>query len=359
VTALLLALLVMAGMALVPDAAAEGAGSDGSIVFQTVSGGPIYAVSGDGGNLRYLTTGMDPALSPDGQWVAFTRWDTPQHGAAGSLWVMNIDGTGERVVLEDVRQPKSPVWSPDGSRIAISMQEGGRLTPEHKCSKGLPSDPLVADRDGDYFRVVVEADGGDVEVDFCYTLLAHPYWGLRMVDVATGEYQDLPRDIFSHAPTWDPANDWRLVYDGELGLVNLDLNQNTTWALTNDVNDHGPVFSPDGSQVAVSYWQHDHWEIHVLNADGSGRVQVTKTPLRAIVDQRINGGEGRAWNNVSPTWSPDGKQIAFLTDRTGEWEIWVMRSDGSDQRPLLSEDTQAQLDLQYYGVNERVISWGE
>jgi sugar lactone lactonase YvrE len=89
-------------------------GPNGVIVFQTTSGGEIYAINADGSNLRYLTTGLDPALSPDGQWVAFTRWDNPQNGALGSLWVINIDGTGERVILGDIRQPKSPIWSPDG-----------------------------------------------------------------------------------------------------------------------------------------------------------------------------------------------------------------------------------------------------
>jgi len=82
-TALLLALLVAAGALLAPGAAAQtGDDATGTIVFQIVSGGPIYAVDVDtltgtgGGNLRYLTTGMDPALSPDGRQVAFTRWPT-------------------------------------------------------------------------------------------------------------------------------------------------------------------------------------------------------------------------------------------------------------------------------------------
>ena len=364
-TALLLALLVVAGMALAPSAAAQGGGPDsGTIVFQTVSGGPIYAVDIDdvagtgGGSPRYLTTGMDPALSPDGQQVAFTRWEDTQHGALGSLWLINIDGGGERMVLGDVHQPKAPVWSPDGSHIAISMQQGGRLSPERKCSEGLPSEPLLADRDGDYFRVKIEVGSdGQIDAKICYTLLPHPNWGLRLVDVASGGFEDLPVDLFSYAPTWDPANDWHLVYDGEMGLVNLDINQGTTWDLTGDVDDHGPVFSPDGSRIAVSYWQHDHWDIHVMNADGSGRARLTETPLRAIVEQRINGEEQRSWNNAAPVWSPDGSQIAFLTDRTGAWEIWLMGADGSNQRPLLPASALDGLAIEYYGVNERVLSW--
>ncbi len=365
-TALLLTLLGVVGVAFAPSAAAQGgSGSDltSTIIFQTVSGGPIYAVNADtlagtGANdLRYLTTGVDPALSPDGEWVAFTRWDDTQHGALGSLWVINVNGSGERVVLGEMHQPKAPVWSPDGTQIVVGMQQGGRLQPEHKCSKNLPSEPLLADEDGDYIRVVVEIDGDDVEIRFCYTLLPHPFWGLRMVDVATGAFEDLPRDRFSYAPAWDPANAWRLVYDGDMGLVNLDLNEGTTWALTEDVHDHAPVFSPDGSKIAVSYWQHDHWEVHVMNADGGGRVRLTETSLRAIVDQQISGEEPRSWNNVAPAWSPDGSQIVFLTDRTGQWEIWVMPADGSDQRPLFPGGLPEGLVLQYNGVDERVLSW--
>lgn len=355
--ALPLVLAVVVGMIFVPGAVAQGGST---IVFQTASGGPIYAVDAAGVNLRYLTTGMDPALSPDGRWVAFTRWDYTQHGALGSLWVIPVDGGGERLILDGVHQPKSPTWSPDGSQIAINVQQGGRLSPEHRCSKDLPSEPLVADEDGDYFRVVVNIDSkGDVETKICYTLLPHPQWRLRMVNVATGVWEDLPGDLFSYAPAWDPASAWRLVYDGELGLVNLDVNQGTTWPLTDDPNDHAPAFSPDGSRIAVSYWQHDHWEVHVLNADGGGRVRLTETPLRAIVDQRLRGEEPRSWNNAAPAWSPDGSQLAFLSDRRGGWEIWVMAADGSNQRPLLSADALDELGvaLQYHGVGERVLSW--
>jgi len=301
---------------------------------------------------------MDPALSPDGQQVAFTHREDTQYGALGSRWLINSDGSGERRVLGDVHQPKAPVWSPDGGQIAISMQQGGRLSPERKCSEGLPSEPLLADRDGDYFRVKIEVGSdGQIDAKICYTLLPHPNWGLRLVDVATGGFEDLPVDLFSYAPTWDPANDWHLVYDGELGLVNLDINQGTTWDLTGDVDDHGPVFSPDGTRIAVSYWQHDHWDIHVMNADGSGRARLTETPLRAIVEQGINGEEQRSWNNAAPVWSPDGSQIAFLTDRNGAWEIWLMGADGSNQRPLLSAGALDGLTIEYYGVNERVLSW--
>jgi dipeptidyl aminopeptidase/acylaminoacyl peptidase len=347
-----LVLIWMMGMIMVPGAAAQTGDSPetGTIVLQTASGGPIYAVEADGGNLRYLTTGIDPALSPDGQWVAVTRWEDTQNGALGSLWVINFDGSGERAILGDIHQPKAPTWSPDGTQIVISMQQGGRLQPEFKCSGEIPP------RGAYDIRVKLDDDG---DIKFCYTVPPHPFWGLRLVDVATGEFEDLPNDLFSYSPTWDPANEWHVVYDGEGGLMNLDLTRSevATWPLTDDPNDHSPVFSPDGSQIAVSYWQHDHWEIHVLNPDGTGRVRLTETSLRAIAEQRLNGEEPRSWNNVGPTWSPDGSQIAFLTDRTGGWEVWVMSADGSNQRPLLPDEVYDQLQISFNAVDERMLSW--
>ncbi|MDH3675390.1 MAG: SH3 domain-containing protein [Anaerolineae bacterium] len=332
----------------VPPVALQPAQPTETIVFQTASGGPIYAVAAGGDNLRYLTTGLDPILSPDGQTVAFTRWNTSQNGSLGSLWLINADGSGERMIHDNVRNPRTPVWSPDGSQIAIGMQHGGRLLPEETCGNQRPP--------RDAFNTSLGHDD-DGKLEFCYTLPADPHWGLRQVDVASGAHEDLPNDIYAFSPAWDPANSWRLVYDGNQGLVSLDLDQGTSWQLTNDVNDRSPAFSPDGSKIAVSYWQHDHWEVHVLNADGSGRIRVTETPWTVLVEQDLRGETPRSWNNAAPTWSPDGTQLAFLSDRTGPWEIWTMNADGSNQTPLISSETLAGVELTYSGVNERILSW--
>jgi len=323
----------------------------GTIVFQTASGGAICALNSDGTNLRYLTTGIDPAISPDGEWVAFTRWEDTQNGALGSLWVINLDGSGERMVLGDIHQPKAPTWSLDGTQIAISMQHSGRVGEERKCSGQRP--PREA------YDIDVNRDE-DGDISFCYTLPPHPYYGLRVVDVGTGEFEDLPNDLFSLSPTWDPADPGLLVFDGERGLMGLNLTQSegAIWQLTDDANDHSPVFSPDGSQIAVSYWQVDHWEIHVLNADGTGRVRLTETSVQARIEQMVNGQMPQSWNNTAPAWSPDGSQIVFLTDRSGQWEIWVMDADGGNQQPLVLAETLDGVTLQYEGMEERMLSWG-
>jgi dipeptidyl aminopeptidase/acylaminoacyl peptidase len=330
-------------------------GGGGVIVFQNASGGDIYVVNanpqgafGSGTGLRRLTSGMDPVLSPDGRTVAFARWDHSSPGAQGTLRLINIDGTNERVLASDVHQPKSPTWSPDGTQIAFNMQQGGTLDNIRKCvgfNGGRPNIPPDA--------TDIEISGGQI----CFTLLANPYWGLRLVNVADGTWRDLPRDLHSFTPAWDPANPWHLVFHAAQGLQSLDINQGTTWPINNSVTARSPVFSPDGKKLAVSFRQGDHWEIHVMNADGSGEVRLTETSPTDIAQQILAGQTPRSANNAAPSWSPDGSQIAFLTDRTGRWEIWVMNADGSGQRPLFPAGTLNGITLQYNGVDERMLSW--
>ena len=74
-------------------------------------------------------------------------------------------------------------------------------------------------------------------------------------------------------------------------------------------------------------------EVHVLNADGTGRVRLTKTPLRVIIEQQINGAESRSWNNVAPAWSPDGARILFILDGR---EVWAISLADGVQTKLLS-----------------------
>jgi len=338
--------------------AANERSESGTIVFETGVGGSIYAIDANGTNLRYLTNGMDPAISPDGQWVAFTRWEGDRDGVYGNVWLINIDGSDEHIIHEFVLNPRSPMWSADGTKLVIGWQEGGHPDPYQECSHRPPR--------GAYNIKAHREDDG--RILFCYTMPANPHWSLRIIDVATGTYEDLPSKLDSFSPAFNPTSGHQtVIYDGDdgmagdEGLAGLNLDTNVTWDVTTDAHDHSPVFSPDGSKIAVSYLQHDHWEVHVMNADGSNRQRLTETSYITLAEQQLAGEEVHSFNNAAPAWSPDGSQIAFLTDRTGQWEIWVMNADGSNQHPLFDAAVETQLatelGLQYNGVDERMLSW--
>ena len=61
-----------------------------------------------------------------------------------------------------------------------------------------------------------------------------------------------------------------------------------------------------------------NWEVYAVNLDGSG--------LERLTSDSANDG--------LPTWSPDGRSIAFVSSRGGAWAIWVMDASGDNQRKL-------------------------
>ncbi|MCB9104737.1 MAG: PD40 domain-containing protein [Anaerolineales bacterium] len=323
----------------------------GRLVLATASGGDIFTINSDGSDLRRLTGGLDPALSPDGQTVAFTVWDQGEAGN-GTVRLIDIDGSNERVVHEFVKQPKGPDWSPDGTQLVINFQNGGRLEANRSCHDAGRTPPMNA------YDIEVAVNKREREVRLCWTVPPDPHWDLRVINLADGRFEDVDGGTYAFRPAWDPVQPWRVVSDGGRGLLASDIvNPAAGYTLlTEQVTDGSPVFSPDGRFIAfsasaqVSGGAHD---IYRLNRDGSGRVRLTQTPLWVSVQP----DDAPQWNNVSPAWSPDGTQIAFLTDRTGRWEIWLMNADGSNPRPMFSEAMNAQFTFTYNFVDERMLSW--
>jgi TolB protein len=317
---------------------------NGQLIFTNGSGGTLYAINADGSNLRPITGGViDPVVSPDAQQVAFTRWDGAELGA---LFVINIDGTGERAILGDILQPKSPAWSPDGQEIVIAFQQGGVRDPQRQCRKFNPGEQV---RIPDRAEVLWSGTQPDGRLRVCFVQKEDLKWILRQINVATGQFEDLASDEYAYNPTWDPQQPWRVIYSARDGLRQMDMNYGNEWALTEDLRDNGAVFSPDGQRLAITYKQHDHWEVYTYDLATGARQRLTKPPI--LADPQ--------YNSAAPAWSPDGQHLAFLTDRSGSWEIWVMNADGSNQRPLFPPEVQVQWGLAYHGVNERMLNWIE
>jgi hypothetical protein len=253
--------------------------SGGKLIFATSSGGDLYSVNaecaslpeGCGTDLQKLTSGViDPVVSPDGTQVAYTRWDGAKMGA---LYVLNLNDGSEQVVAGDIARPKSPTWSKDGQEIIISFQHGGTVNPQPECREFDSDDGMQLPNFSEITSMHVSDNG---EVKICFIRQEDLQWGLRQIDLATGQAEDLPADLYSFNPTWDPQNSWRVIYDGLRGLMQLDVASGELQPFTTDVRDTAPVFSPDGQTLALTYKQHDHWEVYTYDLASGSRQRLTK-----------------------------------------------------------------------------------
>ena len=88
-----------------------------------------------------------------------------------------------------------------------------------------------------------------------------------------------------------------------------------------------PASSPDGSQLAFMSNNNGNWEIYATTTHPPGGQQVPE-PRRLTKNGARDG---------LPTWSPDGRWLAFVSDRDGAWAVYVMRPDGSGQQVETTE----------------------
>jgi Tol biopolymer transport system component len=107
----------------------------------------------------------------------------------------------------------------------------------------------------------------------------------------------------------------KIVYssEGDVFVINAD-GTGKTQLTDHPSEDFDPVWSPDGTQIAFRTHRNGDEDVYLMNSDGS--------------DQRNLSNDRHG--DYSPAWSPSGEWIAFMSDRAGNNNIWVIRPDGSD-----------------------------
>ncbi len=137
-------------------------------------------------------------------------------------------------------------------------------------------------------------------------------------------------NVFAEAPVWSPDAQV-IAYDGLLGvnetrdilLVSLGSEDPELTQLTfGDGYDCYPSYSPDGRQIVYMSERDKNRDLYIMNLDGEDEIRLT---------------DGLA-HDYEPAWSPMGDQITFVSRRTGDSEIFIMNADGSDQIALTDSE---------------------
>jgi Tol biopolymer transport system component len=245
--------------------------------------GQIHRVNPDGSGIVRLTSGSwaaDPASSPDGSKIAFTRQDAR---GAHQLHIMNADGSGI-VQLTNITYAREPSWSPDGSRIAFT---GSRA-------------PYIVNGDEEIYVINTDQSGP------VYLMSA----GRLTNNTSADEHPAWSPDGSKIAFTSSRSGDWADIY-----VMNTDGTGQVNVTRGGHIESH-PAWSPDGSKIAFTKYENGTQHLYVMSKDGSGPVNLTPN---------------RMWSR-EPAWSQDGSRIAFVTKNEQlQGAIYVMNSDGSGQ----------------------------
>ena len=307
----------------------------GKLVFQTTIGGDIYVVNADGTGLRRVTDGIDPILSPDGTQLAFARWGSP-----AGVFVLDLR-TGEERRVATVDRPRSPIWSPDGSKLALT-----HVTKSTECRVtpfGCLSDDELRSRFGG--RNCLDTPYGRFCIDD-FPMTETNQIGIARIGTDGQGWQDIVSETDAQSLNWQPRQD-EILFRRAGGLQTIGADGRPQ-ELVHNVDLNSPAVSPDGQRIAVQMHLHDHKDIFLLDAAGQIVQRLTTPPY----------GGGHAPDNVAPSWSPDGKTILFLSNRDGgAWRLYRMNADGSDQA-LFLPGTLKDIPFRYDFAAERVVNWG-
>ncbi|MEP6763658.1 MAG: S41 family peptidase [Gemmatimonadaceae bacterium] len=263
-----------------------------SVVFASNRGddfaGKLYTVSVNGGMPK--TVGVDYGVwgsySPDGKKFAYNRrtqvyWRKYYRGAANSdVTIMDIDSKKFTDVTDYTGEDSWPMYGADGRIFFVSDRDGNGLTNIWRVSdKGGAAEKVTKYTSGDVRWPTMSADGK--------TIVFEHDFGISRLDVATGQITAIPISISAETQA----------------------NGAEVRSFTSQADDYD--LAPSGKRIAVV----TRGEIFTVPVDETGGdvTQVTDSP----------------WRDQNPSYSPDGKWIAYVSDQSGREEIWLASADGA------------------------------
>jgi uncharacterized protein (TIGR02145 family) len=278
----------------------------------TSTASPLPALSGSGGGIIAFSSTRD---------------------GDEEIYVMNADGSDQRRLTNNPAYDHIPTWSSDGTQIVFTT-----------------------DQNGDFETFVMDADGGNPQS------LGGGGWSISSPFDGQIAFISMRGDPEIYIMNADGSNQQRLT--------------------SNEFPDWEPAWSPDGSQIVFVSNRDDNAEIFAMNADGSDQKRLTHNHTNEWVpawspdgkliafgsdrddpdpvdcrpdcnyeiyvmalDDALHGVD-TSWQRLTdnsardshPAWSPDGTRLAFVSDRDGDKEIYVMNADGTDVQQLTDND---------------------
>jgi Tol biopolymer transport system component/DNA-binding winged helix-turn-helix (wHTH) protein len=262
--------------------------------------------------------------SSDGKLIAYSDRADPGESAT-SIFLLSLDSsevrrlTSPRTSIGDY----NPVFSPDGQTLAWNRTSLDGTSIYTMPLSGGGEQRLIS---GQQFGwgLAWMSDGRDIVFGRA-SYLANAGW-LWKISRKGGEPERLE---FGQEGVQPSIRGNRLVYSRQVANINIwrrTLNSSVPAGFSERLIsstrfESGPQFSPDGKMIAFESTRSGNWEIWMCRSDGSGPIQLTHFGS-------VTG---------TPRWSPDGRQIVFDSRATGHAAIFVVDAQGGSPRRLTTE----------------------
>jgi len=315
-------------------------------------------------------------LSPDGRLVVFcVKAVAPaKDGYRSALWIAPADGSGEaRQLTGGSRSDTTPRWSPDGRILAFLSDRGSVLQAGGGGAK--PGKAEAPEEGGTQVWLLPFADGGearqltDLPMD-----VAGISWSPdgRRICVVSGASSTEPDKKPERRPEDPPLPDTRLIdtlayqFNG-VGFIHdkfrrlwlVDASTGDAELLTTgNHHDADPRWSPDGKRIAFVSDRH-------ANPDLGWRTDIHLVEVATRRVSQLSPGRGRqGWD--APAWSPDGRWVAAIGNRDwkrGELQqasVWRFRVRDGHAEDLLAEsdlEAAAAMNSDLFGGGETRLHW--
>ena len=279
----------------------------------------------------------NPSFSPQGDKIAFLS-DSEGYNCIFLMYA--VDGRIERKLIQGEQsgdyeemhwQRGSISFSPDGKSIAFSTKAGPKDVIHLKPIKAGGMNKVIRlDFDG-VFSPQFSPDGKEI----VFSALEDGYSDLYIIDIETGELTRLTQDFFDCMdPKWSPCGNFIIFAsdraDGKpvnwsrinesYDIFIIDKEGISIQRITdNPYDDRDPDWSPDGKHIAFASDRNGIYNIFIANLDSIGQ----EYPITNVLT-----------NASEPCWSPDpnNSKLAFTSFQNGGWDIFVVK------RPLKRRD---------------------